>query len=216
MNWFKTAQAKPLPLPFPTDELVFDEPNSRGVGGLKYIDRIMSEETAKQQKEEFDPTYLGSGTAGLVVNLPGNKVGKYTRDRQEAEFAKKLIKNPLHCFVKVFEVREIQPKLWMIISEKVRPLTDEFEQVIALRLRSVSKYKNMQDTYEKEKQFINDMFTQDQSEPYLLFLEKHFQMMSCLQKNNIYTQEAHEYNLGYTDDGRLVILDLGGSHVHRL
>ena len=50
MNWFKTAQAKPLPLPFPTDELVFDEPNSRGVGGLKYIDRIMSEETAKQQK----------------------------------------------------------------------------------------------------------------------------------------------------------------------
>lgn len=43
------------------------------------------------------------------------------------------------------------------------------------------------------------------------FLLAHDKFVECLKAHNITTEDAHMFNIGWTEDGRLVLFDLGGS-----
>ncbi len=222
MNWLKKiCQCKALPLPF--QDTLPDNP--RGINGplsgAMWADRSMRQETADEEEQQYpDMKYLGQGNEGLVYEYNGQVI-KYTDNRTEVVAAKKVWNyaqsgNPIACMVPVLEkpVKIQAPSImeralnsepnydpsvrsmWRIVTEKVE--TFDTEDVLILN--------------ELSKVFTEEIEFGDYDDPVRAAeLSPMFeQMINCLQANGFRIHDAHGANIGMKD-GRMVLIDLGGS-----
>ena len=218
MNWLqKTAQIKDMPLPFPYPGLVSDKSFTKNTIGLNRIDHRMTQETADREKER-NPSYLGSGAFGVIIDLGGGKVGKYITDYTEADFADEIKRNPVPCVVKIHSVTQVQqevnskvPNLWLVIEDKVRTLSPE-DARLAWEIRGWrflaapdnggyeeadvrNSYQDAITKYPDKKQFIDDLF------------KFGIQMVQY----GICSHDVKGDNIGYDQNNNLVLIDLGFS-----
>jgi hypothetical protein len=207
MVWLvRLSQAKPMALPFSRE--ITPGPHG-GLTGIERIDAFMTEETAKREKEKRSPKYLDSGASGVVVELGNGIVGKYTVLKHEAERASAFVGVDLPCVVKVLNVEKISQKpeshrdLWFITMEKVKSLQGA-ELDLAHKMRRVPEYWDIL-MYD-----INNKYSEwEKAFPHLIsFIQKHRQLTNCLRENNIHADDVHGLNLGYNNQGNLVLIDL--------
>ncbi len=213
MSWLrKICQCKPMALPFDRTELP-ERPNytNKDEVGVRVIDKKMRDDTAKKEQENWDPHYLGSGSFGVAVDLGNNIVGKYTEDPYEADMASHIMHKNLPCFPKIFSVDQIQNDLWRINMERVTPLGNRFDPELVPMLRwALETSQNAQILENK----IDKLLTRfDENEGTMKLVSDYCDMAKCFLANDIKSHDAHEHNVGYTSDGRLVLFDLGLSNL---
>lgn len=195
MNWFLKviAQSKPMALP--------SHPQKNDIIGPGYyrIDGLMRDKTAEEIQRKFPGVeYLASGSFGVANNCGNNRVCKLTDDRNEAQFAYYISQNPDPFIIKVYEVYEIQekPALWLIVSEKVRPLFNEEK-----KLYEKSRLREIYGEHYEKMDFPNEFYIIDKKRKDLInYLSGQF---------NYDRNEVHSNNVGWNEQGNLVLLDLG-------
>jgi len=208
MNNWLIKISKPLPLPNPSS---IKEKDYDYFLGPKDVDRAMSQEIA-QKEEERGIDYLGAGESGIVYHDRGNVVYKYTTDAKDVRAAKYFFKNPSSCTVRVVApVEKLDNSLWLIIAEKVEPIDPYFIYVI-------SEYHSY-----LFRHYLSaaegDLFLADQlkdkmdgiREEYPKLISDYSNLIICLRKNGYKILDAHGKNVGYNAEGKMVLLDLGGT-----
>lgn len=199
MSWFKKTMALPFYL-------------QRADEGAWVISDKMRQETAEQQKTKHNPSFLGSGINGLAINL-GTNAGKYTSFKEEAAIANYLKNNPSECFVRVFDVQEIQkkPSIFLIEMEKCSLFTDKDRTVLN------AMYTKIKETGLNEENIIK-AYNKIKFYPYFYkVLYPHFykiltdykNFLLCLFYSGFKTEEYNPTNIGYNPKGTLVLFDLG-------
>ena len=174
--------------------------------GATNIDREMSEETADAQKAEYpDMDFLGSGASGLVVDLGPNIVGKYTTFINETVAAKKIQEFKPKCFIEVYDVKQIQNSLWLIVCEKVKvPSHLELSVLYHARMQFATLQYVLQSVHVKP--FSSD--AQVVEHTYKKFKE----WKDNLRQSDFDYSDDHPDNFGWNRNGDLVALDLGGAY----
>lgn len=222
MNWLqRRAQAKPMALPFqrPPDDSLSWNSFDRYPGGLDFIDQMMTKPSADQLKQQYQPEYVGSGSAGVVMRLNNGHMGKLTDDYSEIQFAKWIADHPQRRVVRVFGVHYPQEQktdpatstrtepLWMIEMQPVRTLTTKEKEVAD----GFSSWKYLaqgegdsewgRETYQNARKKWPDQLPLIDE---LMAFGREFSAagMEC--------GDARGDNIGWVDD-HLVLIDLGGS-----
>jgi hypothetical protein len=207
MSWIeKLSQSKPMALPFDKPEKYDWEGHEEQ--GVRVIDHYMEPETADREKREIEPQYFGSGQSGVAVLLKDGKVAKYTTVLEEAAVAKHQMEHELPCLVKVYDVQQIQSgfsNVFRIIQERVKPLTWP-EKLMADALRSFTAEP---ERYYIKRQELEEVYKEKPSQ--MRFLLEHDKFVECIKSHHITTEDAHMYNIGWNNEGRLVLFDMGGS-----
>ena len=206
MNWLqKIAQSKPMALPFA-------RPNDSGYG-LKRIDQRMTEETAREQRQNKKPKYRGAGQAGVAVDLGNGLIGKYTDDQEEADFAQHIKSHPVPCIVRVYDVEEVQKQLtdpinstrqqpiWMIVEDEAKTLSRGEKSI-------VNYWEDLESGHNLEKIVI--MLNQQYSHM-TDFVSKLSDFKQCIKQNGIIADDIIGDNVGYDKNGNLILIDLGST-----
>ena len=198
MNWFKKSMALPFSL-------------QRADEGAWVIDEDMREETAKQQKEKHNPSYLGAGTNGLAINI-GTHAGKYTRFKEEATIANYLKNNPSECFVKIFDVQEIQkdPSIFLIEMEKCTLFSKKDESVLEFMYQEVRETEIDNIMRLNEEKIIKAYNKTIRRHPFKRrILNDYKNFLLCLVRSGFKTRDYKPSNTGYNSVGQLVLFDIG-------
>lgn len=174
-----------MPLPFSSTV-----PKIVGGDGKTRADLNMDEYTALEEQHKFpNMSYLSAGNTGIVY-IEGDKVIKYT-DQEEIYTAKELFLNPIPCTVKIVRMPVcLGDRLCRIEAEKIEPL-HENEKKWFLEFERVSLSK------------IEDPDIRS-------FIEKFQKLQNCLESNGYIHRDLHEENIGWSNSGELIVLDLGG------
>jgi len=225
MSWFKRAQsAKPMALPFdrPDKNTLNTDNYSRHPGGLIHIDRLMTQDTADREKQR-NPQFLGSGSVGVAVDLGNGRVGKYTDDYPEANFAKWVKDNPVPCVVRVYDVINVQKQntdpasatrtepIWMIVMDRVQTLSPSEIKIAndyAIHGWRQQANDNLNEAgFRSSHEFALKKYPQQKD-----FIDRLFNFAKQLTTHGINTDDARGENIGYDKQGNLVLIDLGSTY----
>ena len=206
-SWqYKFCQSKPMALPF--------APIDTDAPGYQEIDHFMTEDTASEEREHV-PSYLGSGGWGVAVEFPNGHVGKYTSDRNEAQFAQSLIETPLPCFVQIFTVRQVQRSsksirdLWIIEMEKVKELSKRSKRIYSASQMRWSIYPQRSGIIDRDTFVQSCIDDSDNPEKDGYISGALWDLFTCLLEYNVIVRDPHSDNVGWNSDNRLVVFDLG-------
>lgn len=185
--------------------------------GLKKVDKRLTQEDADQiAKDHPNLSYIKNqnGQFGVAYDIGDGKVMKLSTDSEENFNAKKIIKEQkqrggsLSYIVHVYDITRRSDGIDQIIIEKVIPLTQQERYIydrlwyLANNADTFGDYKNLFSNWSKT--YGGDI-TQDIDE----FLLAMFNLSKELERNGVEDTDAHSDNVGYRNDGSLVILDLG-------
>lgn len=181
----KFNNSKPMALPA---RAIGNQPTS---SGYEKIDEDMDKDTANIEQQIYpDIKYLNSGGYGAAYDCKPGVVCKYTNDYHEYVAVLEAMKNPIPCIAKIFNIRKAQifPPIWVIETEKVTILS-------------------------KDEKYNWDAWLREGSEPesikYSYLSDAYFKMLYCLQQHDYNTNDMHGDNVGWNDEGELVLFDLG-------
>lgn len=207
MNWLiHISQSKPMALPF-------ERPQFRFRAGLETIDRSMTDETAARERQKYEEEleYGGSGFYGTIGKFQrmGDLVVKYTNDaHNDVRIAEHFMQNPAPCIVPIHDVDLIQedPPLWSIVMDEVMTLNERQQYIIhhmgerfgqhVYEIAGIrdSQVENIKEYYGVDGYIIDD----------------YINMCKCILEHGFSGRDAHEGNVGYTEDRTMVLFDLGG------
>ena len=214
MNWLqRLSQSKPMALPYAQPR------GDRPKPGYFRIDRTMTEPAAEQEKERYPGMdFFSAGTMGLVSKIAPGVLMKYTDDAREAEAATEAWQDQHSFMVPILEKpREIPGKkpLWAIVMKEIEPVTQDQQWVIGFLDPTNPENRGLTGGFPTIDRTM-DVF----SEPSVYY---HVDVDEILKVHNAYKQFVHEMskhgysmgdahggNLGW-NEGRIVLLDLGGS-----
>ncbi len=186
-NWYTRFK---LAMPLPPAEN-YPKPGPFGHrGGMSDLDHRTNEEDAKQIANRHpNLRYLGHGIDGVAYTHQNpNTVIKITNSVVEARFAEQLLGKNVSCCARVFDVHDNENDTWTIEVEKVRVLTPEQQRVISL----LHQNKPLP------------------SDPTAMQLASQWKKLKiCLHRNGFPTNDIHFNNIGFRDDGTLVLFDFG-------
>jgi len=209
MNWLqKICQTKSMPLPVVYNQPLEDSgPDNWKPPGITNIDQLMTQETANQELRR-DPNidYFGAGVHGVATHSKG-LVRKYVNTRQEAINAWNAMKNPRSFLIAIRNVEQIQedPPLWAIDSEKVKHLTQKESEIATEITEELLDNERILDPDELIEAGFDPQIVDKVFYDYMKFI-------NGISEDPQFTWgDAWGENLGYTQDGRLVLLDLGGA-----
>ncbi len=208
MNWLQklsqSTKAKPMALPFDLPEESYT--------GTSNIDNQMTDSTAREEQLRHNPEYLGSGSMGVVGLTDKGIAVKYTDVGGEAALAEQFMNDYVPCIPKIFEVRQIQtnPSLWSIAMEQVKLLPDNREtNIIVFLLEELLGPRSVVSREDKNK-YKKEIKRLIKRYPYLKKLAADYRnMMDCLKSSEIDPWDINHTNIGYDQNGNLVLFDLG-------
>ena len=210
MSWIKRiSQKKPMALPKRETVPHLDVPieNTHIPIGGRSIDYRMTPEVALSEEELHpDIEYIGQGNFGVAYSI-GNRVVKYTGDKDEARVALHVYKDPLPCVARIFDEPKMvqrEPPVWKIVFEKIKPLSRMEQSIVHIifpHYSSPPTFEDIDDFVSEHPELTNEA----------LNLEKdYFDLVECLQFHGYRPDDTHAGNLGYNAGGNLVIFDVGG------
>lgn len=96
---------------------------------VEYGENVIDRKLADEMIAELDSQYhfvkhLGGGMWGIAFLTGDGKVVKITHDLNEFEVAKDLVGHGVLAIVDFYEAREIGEGLYLIVKDKVKPLTE--------------------------------------------------------------------------------------------
>ncbi len=220
MSWWKRPK---LAMPLPRATGYPDDLRSDSYGTLNAVDQQLKQPAADAVNAEHpDLNYLSNGSYGVAYGTPDpNTVIKVTSDSSEYATALQLMKKPCSCIVGVKSAQEIQKstrsldsaRYFKLVLERVLPLDEEDSSAVSniadyvedgqiMSLDSIlayfTKYQDKEDLAYKRAERIERIYP------------AYAQMISCITASGYSPHDAHGKNVGYTADGRMVMLDLGG------
>ena len=199
MSWFKLAQPKPLPLPV--------ENANFNSGGTLSIDETMTEPTAKRERRKRPASYLGAGSSGLAVDLGDDKAAKYTTQQREAEMAEHFKSSPCPCVANIHHVEQIQhdPRLWVIVMDKLREANKEEQQIIYyMSCQQDSSLESIHEYAKKMKRSYPE---------HVSFIDKCEEFLTCIKECNVGDYDYGGNNIAFDKNNNLRLFDLGGSYL---
>lgn len=168
---------------------------------------------ASRMGEQIE-TQLGAGYYGIAYLLRSGKVMKITPDIKEVAAASRYrTKQRVPHIVSVYDVRKIEQfsetQYYVIIMDYVTPFTEAEIKVWA------AIYKD----YFNER--FNDEITQEECEDIMdqlgplqlpadwldRVMAQRQSVLAAFRRNQVYTNEAHQYNMGWSRNGKLVHFD---------
>lgn len=207
MNWLqRLAQIKPMPLPV----IYLPKGKVRPEQGFTVMDDLMTQETADAEKATHpDISFLGSGQSGVATDIGNKIVRKYTSDADEAANARVQMDLRRQHIVAVYDVQEIQNGIWAIDSEKVQPLSDEEAAAVTEIYHAITEENAIPgyDHITTEDPDIDPAVFDQVHDEYLRFV------MQMSEDDYFTINDAWGDNMGRTEDGRMVLLDLGNAHI---
>lgn len=219
-SWLSRLAQKPMAIPYdmptPTEMGL-----SHGIGGIENIDEHMSSETAQKEKQEHpDIKYRGSGYAGLVSQVAPGVLRKYTTDQDEVEVARAAFQDKYPFMVEVLKAPEQIQKdgttMWAITIKEVRLPT--LEEKFLIGYLNIGPYDEQEDLDYNELPSIPRMLQEfgiyhpEMSMPEMMKIYNAYKKFAKqMIEHGFSLRDAHEGNLGWTDDGRLVLFDMGMS-----
>lgn len=213
-NWFqKICQTKPMALPaYPASD-----PKLKGVWkGTGRIDRSMTTETANYVKNRYPQiSWLNEGAYGVAFDCKPGTVCKITDQRTEAQNALKFKLNPNSSVVRIFKVSPIQrnnKSLWIIEMEKVKTLNIQEQQVYreifkCFERNNLLEWNMSFNACLKEKQLAAEHIVGENNPLILKITQGIDNLWKNLDENLL--EDAHHNNVGWNEQGNLVIFDLG-------
>lgn len=214
--WQRAAQAKPMALPFPVTRKNRSDIVNSDITNI--IDEIMTPETARRIQQDRAPEFLAAGCGGTVATIMYRgkpAVEKFICNETEATVARNLIGKSIPCVVQVYDVKELQEgELWSIIAELVKPLSGRQKKIaeyIYFHLYDTLTYKDVNTFYWAVSEAVHNVQLKWHSVLDRLFIKTIEDFYNCLLVHGVHTKDTHDENLGWTDDGRLVLFDLGES-----
>ena len=227
----KQSSKKKIAMPFPEAKYPknFKERNPELEN--RFEDEIdIGPYTDENGKEKGKAKYLGKGMRGIAYDIGSNKVIKVSPSSYEYEIAKKIMElqeghgGPLPCVVNIYGVEKVSDVAYKITSEKVRRFNAKerslydnsynillhvignfvdklyFEAVSEKELiDGIKKYR------EKRLKGRNTEITPEIEE--MMF--KLLKFIKCLSAYRLPQHDLHNENVGFREDGSLVLLDIG-------
>jgi hypothetical protein len=227
MSWWKRPKlAMPLPA---ADNYPQDRINMPGTT-LRQMDLDITQDTANNvSKQHPDLSFIDNGQYGAAYTTSNpNTVVKITRDRTEFIAAQRLMKTPSPCIVGVKSAVEIQgpneydpdtEHYYKLELERVQPLSKQDRGVVDELVYYVA-YGRIKTLEYILKQKVAGMEWRDPpptQEQYATMTQNitrlygpYQQMLNCINAAGFSPNDCHGNNVGWTTDGRMVLLDLGG------
>lgn len=213
MNWLTKLTSLPyeleiMPHPQEVRPLIRkpDELKLRPYEGAERIGWHMPKEIAEKEEEKYPNMIpLGYGRFGIVYDLQDGRVMKYTMLEDEVYAADALIKHPIPCVVKVFEVREVMKPgsefIWAILMEKVQSLSSGEKLFID------ALWRDQHWTYGENPlpKWKEELYPERFYGMFLLYRE----FLQCMYENKLDVGDAFSDNIGWNKENRLVLLDIG-------
>lgn len=197
----------PLPAAVPPDE-------RRLHGGVDRSDTRMTQETADQLSQQYpEIEYGGAGTYDTVWKTSPGRILKPTGSWKEKNNAQFVFEHPADWIVPILSEPQIiqeNPPMWGIHTKELQKITNIYLEIFITNLG----FKSLIPDFESE-------WAQDaiQSDPDLVWnvdikeIENTYnQVQYILEQNNNHDMldlEIHGGNVGWDDDGRLKLFDLG-------
>lgn len=206
-KWLRRVSQKymPLPAPVPPEERSLHQ-------GVERMDERMTQETADQLRQQYpEIEYGGAGTFGTAFQTGPNEILKVTHSWEEANRAQQVFERPMDWIVPVLaEPQMIQenPPMWGIRMKKLQIIDDVELEIFVTQLGFKSYLPDFDSNWAQE--MIQDMIQKDshlnvQNVAYIWD-----QVQYILEQNNdTFGIEIHGGNVGWDDDGRLKVFDLG-------
>lgn len=202
-------------MPLPTNTLRQQEDREDGAAaGIHRTDEMMTQETAdmlRQQYPEID--YGGAGAIGIAFQTGPNEMLKVTRDWREADIAKIVFNNPMDWIVPILEEpRMIQddPSLWGIRMKKIQPIADMGLEIMIGDLTKRKIGLNFPNS-EQFRILVRDVRGYDLADQEETAMKLYFQIKYIMKRNeeSLWLTDIHGGNVGWDDDGKLKVFDLG-------
>jgi len=217
MNWLQKISQKYMPLP--TNTLRQQEDREDGAAGIYRTDEMMTQETAdmlRQQYPEID--YGGAGAIGIAFQTGPNEILKVTRDWREADIAKTVFKQPLDWVVPILaepEMVQEDPPLWGIRMKKLQPIVDTGLALMISDL-TIRSSRNGFPNPNQARVLINDVRGYDLADQEETAMQLYAQIKRIMELNekSLWLPDIHGGNVGWDDDGRLKVFDLGPGNMN--
>lgn len=124
-NWLKKyGQRKPMAVPW--------KRNYPQRPGEINIDKLMEESEAQKERQRGITEFVGSGQSTGIGGYPDrpDRVVRYidARWHNDLEVVQQLLNNPLPCVVQVYNLRQVNNRLWAAEVERVKPLDESEKQ----------------------------------------------------------------------------------------
>ncbi len=197
-----------MPLPKVKNDYNLDKVNKWD--GYTVIDKRLTQENVdKIEQENPNLEYLNHGMNGIAYSI-GNHVLKITRDKQEAILAEKLINEPCECIVQVFGVKQLQSDIWQLELEKVIPLNQNQIDIVHY-LNMYANKLGLRDIDLIVANLKQTRINAPSKNKLLTLYDKYKRLVECALVNDFHLGELHGGNIGFRENGQMVILDLGVS-----
>lgn len=199
-NWF--LKLSDFPLPEATEY-----PSIRN-NTLNDYNRDISNNVVFKLKEIYpNLRYIGSGANGIAYETGNGTVLKMTKFWNEYYVAKNLIEKPVNCIVKIYKVHNIigvyfiEMEKTKVLDQDLKNAVDDFYGKLWSRTKSLDEILNE----------INDRYTIIGNKQQLKVINDYYNLIKCLRYYGYLTDDTHGENVGYNNEGKLVLFDLGDS-----